>query len=600
MKLESETKTNDDFLKQLLKTNQLWIKHSGEGKNSLMRALSNAVYFTEVYHSIIQKIIQSFVCQNMSLVADTLNLPHSYLQSFLDDPSLPEYESLNLEIAACIFDSRIKLYYTSEMSLCSDLFYRKTKSTIKILRIYDNHYAAVFPSKLREILPEAQNIVLSIVTSVLENGPLELTDFNEGKFINFEFQDWLRNSSHQTHRNSGLKDTFSIGGNSGSYYKQSFHSFDSFNPRSAEESYLGDEILSIFQNRKCTSKNASIKFLETKYDDLINSITKYHEEDRSIGGVNDTPIGNWERKEACVINEFVQEKEADLRHDTMFEFEIDLQEIKMPCLQQSKMLSIFDECFYEPMPSTSLKSRGPNEQANNPEKLVNGQENLPIHVRDEPSTLKIDLKSLGNNLHQENDEFASCRRLKDQSDAKTVLVEDSPNKKLTLRERMQKKIQQLSPTQQSLAEQEYDYSDPASNLFLQQMMFNWPGMPQDIDPAFFIEQFAMYNEKTHNKARRVNNQPIDSQNKGLISKELYEGKLKFFDEKNNFGFITADIKGTTEDIFIYGSEFEEAKINMDLVRSAKYGHIVMFKFNVAAYFGKYKRSKKAVNLQLSL
>ena len=600
MNLEILLKTNNNFLKQLLKTNKLWVKHSGEGKNSLMRALSNAVYFTEVYHSVIQKIIQSFVWQNFGVVSETLNLPNSYLQAYLDDPSLPEYESLNLEIAACIFDSRIKLYYTSEMSLCSDLFYRKTKNTIKILRVYDNHYAAVFPSKIRDVLPEAQNIVLSIILSALNASPIEMIDFNEGKFINFEFQDWLSNSSRPAHK-SVSKDPFPPESRSISYYKQSFHSFESFNPNSSEESYLGEDIISIFQNRKCSSKNASIKFLEAKYDDLINGITKYKKEDRNDSENNEIPVGNWERKEACMVNEFTKVSETELRPDEMFEFEIDLKEMKMPNLQQSKMISVFDECFNDQINLPKAKTETFFESSpNNYEPLTSYQEAFFYSFRADARALDSKERSIQNTSNHHSEQLKVGQQPQSESKSIYAVHYGSPNKKSSLRDRMQKKMKQSSPNSIAYESFDFDKSDQRSNLFLQQMMFNWPSMPQDIDPAFFMEQFNMDHDKAKNKPRKCNSPSVDNQNKGIISKEVYEGKLKFFDEKNNFGFITANIKGATEDIFIYGGEFEAANINLDLIRSAKYGHIIMFKFNVASYFGKYKRSKKAVNLHLSL
>ena len=79
---------------------------------------------------------------------------------------------------------------------------------------------------------------------------------------------------------------------------------------------------------------------------------------------------------------------------------------------------------------------------------------------------------------------------------------------------------------------------------------------------------------------------------------VYRGSMKFFDEKNNFGFLSTTINGKLEDVFVYRSEFDQAGIEMSTVRMAKHGTILTFEFNLAFYYGKYQRSKKALNLRL--
>ena len=86
-------------------------------------------------------------------------------------------------------------------------------------------------------------------------------------------------------------------------------------------------------------------------------------------------------------------------------------------------------------------------------------------------------------------------------------------------------------------------------------------------------------------------------NEQAYDNRRYEGKLKFFDQKNNFGFITTVVEGQQEDIFVYGSEFENSGISLQIVKQAKKGVSMNLRFNIVYYFGKYKNSKKAVNLE---
>ena len=62
--------------------------------------------------------------------------------------------------------------------------------------------------------------------------------------------------------------------------------------------------------------------------------------------------------------------------------------------------------------------------------------------------------------------------------------------------------------------------------------------------------------------------------------------------------MSTTINGKVEDVFVYRSEFDQAGIDMSTVRLAKHNTILTFEFNLAFYFGKYQRSKKALNLKL--
>jgi hypothetical protein len=88
-----------------------------------------------------------------------------------------------------------------------------------------------------------------------------------------------------------------------------------------------------------------------------------------------------------------------------------------------------------------------------------------------------------------------------------------------------------------------------------------------------------YREKTHNT--------------------VYTGILKFFDEKNGFGFVTSIDKFCDSfDVFVYQNEFRRAKIDMEIIRLAKKKAVITLQFQTALYTGKNTTGKKAVNIQL--
>lgn len=81
------------------------------------------------------------------------------------------------------------------------------------------------------------------------------------------------------------------------------------------------------------------------------------------------------------------------------------------------------------------------------------------------------------------------------------------------------------------------------------------------------------------------------------SKEIYSGRLKFFDETKNFGFLVMDDDGS--DIFVHYDDLLKANINKEYLRECKAkGQILKFTFSCMSYIGKYNKSRKAVDIEL--
>ena len=72
------------------------------------------------------------------------------------------------------------------------------------------------------------------------------------------------------------------------------------------------------------------------------------------------------------------------------------------------------------------------------------------------------------------------------------------------------------------------------------------------------------------------------------------GKLKFFDDTQNFGFIILDTDGS--DLFVHLDDLEKASVTKDILIRAKYNYIFFFSFIVMTYYGKHNLSRKAVDL----
>ena len=76
----------------------------------------------------------------------------------------------------------------------------------------------------------------------------------------------------------------------------------------------------------------------------------------------------------------------------------------------------------------------------------------------------------------------------------------------------------------------------------------------------------------------------------------YEGRLKFFDEAKNYGFIVLDEDKT--DIFVHYDDLCKANIDKEFLKTAKKGNNIRFSFNLMNYMGKYDKSRKAIDIEL--
>ena len=80
------------------------------------------------------------------------------------------------------------------------------------------------------------------------------------------------------------------------------------------------------------------------------------------------------------------------------------------------------------------------------------------------------------------------------------------------------------------------------------------------------------------------------------SEKRYTGRLKFFDDAKNYGFIIMD--ADESDIFVHYDDLQKAGITKEIIKTVKNDMYmqIRFSFKVMEYFGKYKKSRKAVEL----
>jgi hypothetical protein len=83
---------------------------------------------------------------------------------------------------------------------------------------------------------------------------------------------------------------------------------------------------------------------------------------------------------------------------------------------------------------------------------------------------------------------------------------------------------------------------------------------------------------------------------GVVLSTNNTGRLKFFDEVQNYGFLVVD--GDESDLFVHYDDLKVSKLSRDILRQAKTNYFLLFSFDIVKYIGKYKESRKAINLKL--
>lgn len=580
-------------LEAFLERGNFWEKKSPDGCHSLMKALSNAIFFTEIYHFFLQKQVLLHFLRHVRRFAEGQALCNDKIRAFLENPSLPEFEPLNLEIAACFLRTRIKLYHSSGLGVCAEMYFQKTQTSIRLLRSYDNHYSALFKMDFKEKAALTQDVVLGIVDAVLNDQVSKYADRPAGEPINFEFENFLV----QTAGGQAGSDCGTFLGNSGENNTDDA-SFD-FKKLSISNNFfednLGEFIVSNLHQRKSAAFPPQLSVIEWHYDlpfDFLNG--KVNE--RLIQQVR-LSFGSLEPDINFLFNN-LKKKSSHLFGGNQRLFDIEL--LSNPrsvselgpseghgISQRSCPTNFFNflsQCRAR-LPPQDRAQYTCNSNATCPESNEQGQEVA------KPS----DTLTAANTNHST---FSLNRETESPNNECPNSVSPMTKQKLTLKERMRvkKESKNISVFESIESSQSKDLpTQPVFSRSVSETNASWPFLPfenymEDYPANFWMQPMGF---------RRAT--PLhEKQNRGVLMEGLFKGKLKFFDEKNNFGFITTDIKGVAEDIFLYGSEFDEAGIGLDIIRTAKYGNELAFEFNIAQYFGKYKKSKKAVNLQLVL
>lgn len=684
-----------DYIRLILAENDMWVKPTSPGGSSLMRAVSSCLFFTEVYHEQIQQRVIQFFLENLNrqFFNFFVKKDRAWIRLFVSHPGLPEFEHANMELIACTFYRRVKLYYICNGVLCSDMYSAKGLPTLRVFKVVDGHYAALFPSDFGHLAVVAQNVVLSSVEAVLNKARYEYRSLNHDKFIGFEFNSWKQRSgpsplnfNHEDFLSAPLEDSnFNI-----------FSRFSIGKPAediefSTDGQPLGEQIVSSLKSRKllstpqseqrvpslggkeqspgvleeCESENRHIEFLENAYvEDLysfiLNQQFEAHQSRAPIvkaflqfvhGGKEEYfDCDRYkEKEEYCQSDEesvspFKGTKNAKEKSQTRslpnrqdFPFRSE-HENRSDSRDDKRHFRDFDDQF------SMSKSRNSNSLSSKEDRSQNGiyfesnGNGTTAKTQNEEALQKSNLISMEQSkdswpsrpqallhshslpnmdprtaeeipaqavseplldhtkIEMDSEEPKPVEDLTVDSNLLTFRKDNATHsvgpKKLSLREKMlekmkTKRLEEFNATVTSHTHSSLEVGVSPTNPFSRMG-------PPLVNPQILSTPF--------NTEEAVNEDPLDGGLKpayfAKLDPQYYTGVLKFFDEKNGFGFVTMLAENSTEDIFVYRNEFDKAKISMETLRALKTGDPIRLSFQITRYTGKYKESKKASSLRL--
>lgn len=83
-----------------------------------------------------------------------------------------------------------------------------------------------------------------------------------------------------------------------------------------------------------------------------------------------------------------------------------------------------------------------------------------------------------------------------------------------------------------------------------------------------------------------------------IESMIRTGLVKFYDDKNGYGFLVTEDDPSLGEIFVHKRDLQKGKICLKLIRTVKDGAQIRVRFQIARYWHKKRESRKAVNLGL--
>jgi len=623
---ESDKKEDryEEIINTLFEENGLYRKKLPKDSDSLMRAVSDALYFTTNHHANIQEILFKHLTQ---LIASDKLTPRlsgfqgnsMMLKDFCNNPQLPGFEKTNLELISLLFKVRVVLYTTSDDHvLTATIFNHNYSNTIELFRTKTSHYNAVFTKNFIEKSGACQNILLNLIDRALNGNSTEWKDLNKDQYVNLTYENSVATAATEAkekdaagldqfritrgHHKKSLSDNFNT--NFEFMEEQHMKFYDAFMSAAPPDDFLKN----LNKMRKDTAEsgfsiNANFDFID---DQALDS--PFNGKEFAIKNYPMPSSGLSPRASPLELDSpmpaFSKAKFSN-PSNILFNENLTLAEIERlennlntATTQDSKQLGVSP--FYRDvsppgLSPTKFSQRSFNDGIQTPKSDLFSPS--PVMTRDMQSmspTYPYSSNSPTKRSQPFQQSYQVQRQFSDsqmQQFAPQSQTLNTQSQAFTLQSQQYNSM--YMKRTQSLANSMAMQSQPdAYNMRPQQAGYE-QGDEYDYDQDGYGQDFdGMGYNGEFNGMVREKKKPIILDE----SQERYYGRLKFFDENKKYGFIVMEDDGS--DIFVHYDDLCKANITKELLRTARMGNMIRLNFGCMAYIGKYNKSRKAIDIQL--
>lgn len=541
----------DLTLKSLLAEEGMWVRRSSEGSGSLFRSASVCLYFTEVYQEVLRGLVQAFFANRWRpmLKEESKLKAERYLENML----LVEFESLNLEIIGRLFDVNPVLFTWEQRSWQRHSFGETGLPVIRLLRLSENSYSALFSDAQRDAFVFVQNLTLQLVENFISGQTDDCRNLNGDVFTNFDFDRWLLQS--QPSSDSNQKPIPDLKFERLKFGHPTEKAPVESNPSLPGNSNVGSQIVTLLRKRRVPGTQREPEIRPLPHQTFIAKNFADHKIFLK-GATHNTLLRRNFSLRGC-------QRESPInysRHELAAEWGLG------EGTQGSgvKHSPLHNRSF------VGLDSETDNKQEGNESKNLVMESHGPDH-----------------SYHQGEAQSESPDRSSPfllGADLNADVLDKPRNNKISLREKLLKKHAGFNG--------KLDLS--------KSMSFQESSLQGSSRPGLAGAQLAQLEKgDSHKLLSELKGNAFNKEKYSeTVDGRFYTGNLKFFDEKNGFGFFQILKDTEFEDVFVYKSEFDKAEIRVEALKSLKgvYGHT--FSFQIASYVVHNDRRKKAINIKL--
>lgn len=547
---ESNEKRNSrqlsNQIQQVLENENLVRKQISEEQDSLFRAFSEGLYLTPNYYHQIKELL----FRNLYNLITTNTLPpkleifrgNSVLWSdYSKDPSSPDFFRINLELFSFAFKVRVVVYtVTTDGILNAKIFNNKFDKTVQFINPYGAHLDVVYTKGTMQTIGSCQNIATNIVENVIEgkhsSQDIEWKDFNKQKISTSETSAKASTESklEESKKESKIKET-----------KRQ-------HKKSKSESDL-----------KCIDQfNSYNMFVDLKPSE---EFSKMMEQDLSKLG--QSPDISLIQEPRLSFGEKNVSSEAQPN--------LGLTQVRSFPNERRVILEEADEDILSPEMLKFEKSKSYIDPTRFPQKSPTHFSNLapPGLTPNRYNTKTYGAESFTQATTTAETQPTKHRLSESHSHGLGMDLSQQANgaHSTTNKPRMAARTLSLSTHSEEFSKLPVNGGNVNQGL--------------EANPPLSRAQSQRVSSGTEKKKPVI----IDE------SQHRYTGRLKFFDEGKNYGFIVMDDDGS--DIFVHYDDLHKANINKEFLKSARFGNSIRLTFSCMEYIGKYNRSRKATDIQ---